>query len=335
MAIEVPDEIRPRGPGLTAPARRPGSVRRTLTLDFTWPEGMDGDVVVDGRARDLLTSAEAVVDTAETATLEVRTDRRRVITAVRSRPELEGLDGLVGAASMSGFRRRLGEVVGARVEELGACYQLLDDIPGATLVSGAAYRPFFTRERYLELRKAVSTRVVTDICTGYQQGSSALKPDGTMRWSSGFVRGPSIDATSDPLGWHQLPQPELGSASSRRARRIDVWLQDGAVRIDAFFQDSVVEPGGERQIIHEYALGATADPAAERLLAVEATAGVLPYAECPLATQNVATLVGRSLGELRTTVLATLDGPAGCTHLNDMLRALADIPHLVARLKRS
>ena len=55
---------------------------------------------------------------------------------------------------------------------------------------------------------------------------------------------------------------------------------------------------------------------------------VLPYDECPLAVRNVAALAGLPLSELRGAVLERLRGPLGCTHLNDMLRALADVPVL-------
>lgn len=55
----------------------------------------------------------------------------------------------------------------------------------------------------------------------------------------------------------------------------------------------------------------------------------LPYDECPLAVHNVTALAGTPL---RTTVLGRLRGPLGCTHLNDMLRTLADVPELARRL---
>ena len=42
----------PWGP---SPLRRPGSVRRTMTLDATWPDGQDGDVIFAGDARDIVT----------------------------------------------------------------------------------------------------------------------------------------------------------------------------------------------------------------------------------------------------------------------------------------
>jgi hypothetical protein len=38
------------------------------------------------------------------------------------------------------------------------------------------------------------------------------------------------------------------------------------------------------------------------------------------------------LADFRDAVLATLPGTLGCTHLNDVLRALADVPTLVAHL---
>jgi hypothetical protein len=62
---------------------------------------------------------------------------------------------------------------------------------------------------------------------------------------------------------------------------------------------------------------------------------VLPYGECPLAVTYVGALTGLPLSELRGAVLERLRGPLGCTHLNDMLRALADVPALARQLPDS
>jgi hypothetical protein len=70
------------------------------------------------------------------------------------------------------------------------------------------------------------------------------------------------------------------------------------------------------------------------LTSVWADPRILPYAECPLAAPNVDRLVGTPLAELREVVLERLKGVAGCTHLNDALRALAEVPRLVASLRR-
>ena len=59
---------------------------------------------------------------------------------------------------------------------------------------------------------------------------------------------------------------------------------------------------------------------------------MLPYRECPTAAGNAPRLVGSRLPELREKVLTDLRGTLGCTHLNDALRALAEVPHLVQRL---
>ena len=45
-------------------------------------------------------------------------------------------------------------------------------------------------------------------------------------------------------------------------------------------------------------------------------------------------MVGEPVGEFRQAVLDTLIGTVGCTHLNDVLRAFADIPSLVRMLPK-
>ncbi len=53
-----------------------------------------------------------------------------------------------------------------------------------------------------------------------------------------------------------------------------------------------------------------------------------------MTTLGLAKLSGRSLSELRDTVGAVLRGTDGCTHLNDAVRTLADVPGMLARLDR-
>jgi hypothetical protein len=96
------------------------------------------------------------------------------------------------------------------------------------------------------------------------------------------------------------------------------------------FQDSSTRPEGGRIAVHEYTLTATADPESMTLAGVVGVPRVLPYPECPLAVRLVDALVGAPLADLRSVVLERLPGVAGSTHLNDALRALADVPDLVA-----
>ena len=44
-------------------------------------------------------------------------------------------------------------------------------------------------------------------------------------------------------------------------------------------------------------------------------------------------LIGKRIGDVRDEVLKQLRGPEGCTHLNDALRALAEVPKLAGYLK--
>jgi hypothetical protein len=117
---------------------------------------------------------------------------------------------------------------------------------------------------------------------------------------------------------------------------MDVWIEDGAARIDAAFQDSATTPlSGQRRAIHEYRVRATASIPDLILNAVQATPHILPYRECPAAAANVDVMLGRPLATFRRDVLDSLKGTLGCTHLNDVLRSLADVPALVAARDRS
>jgi hypothetical protein len=176
------------------------------------------------------------------------------------------------------------------------------------------------------------------ICSGFRPGSSALLADGTMSGiPHNVVPVPPLAAGGDPMGWHRLAPPP--PVAMRRARRIDVWL-DGAgsgdggsgLIVDAMFRDSTWEPDGTEIGVHEYELHATADRTDGRLTSVEAVPRILPFAECPAAAPNVARLVGAPLRRLRTEVLETLRTTDCCTHLNDALRALAEVPVLAGSL---
>jgi len=331
MTIPVPAALKPSGSVPSAPPRRPGSVRRTATMDFTWPDGMTGDTVLDGRARDLRTNGDGAATVLAEGSLRVVSDYQRIIREIGSAPELPALRSLAGEPAMSGFRRRLA-ATGATASVAGTpLFQLLDDLPGATLVSGAAWQRWYDMDRYLELKADVRRRVMTDVCTGYQDGSSALNPDGTLRWQQGREPAVDIDDTGDDLAWHRHAGPH--GVTMRRARRIDVWAAGPVLHVDAFFQDSSSLPDGGRQAIHEYTLTAQADLAAGVVRCVAPVPRVLPYGECPLAVRNVGALTGVPLSDLRATVLERLRGPLGCTHLNDMLRALADVPALARQLR--
>jgi hypothetical protein len=115
----------------------------------------------------------------------------------------------------------------------------------------------------------------------------------------------------------------------RRARRIDVRPGDPAT-VDAFFRDSYVLPDDTETIIHEYTLTAVIDTSAGTVTSCEARPRVLPWTECPVAAASAGRLAGLPLAGLRRHVRETFTGTPTCTHLNDMLRALQDVPALLA-----
>jgi hypothetical protein len=98
--------------------------------------------------------------------------------------------------------------------------------------------------------------------------------------------------------------------------------------VDAGFQDSGSNPDGGRTAIHEYRVYAEIDPVSGQLLALQALPLILPYRECPGASVKATRMIGKDAREFRGSVLESLPSTLGCTHLNDVLRALADVPAL-------
>ncbi len=170
------------------------------------------------------------------------------------------------------------------------------------------------------------------VCIGFATGSSALVEQRSGEMSHRVQVVKPLVADDDPHGWHDLPeQPEV---SFRRARRIDVWRDpvDGTIMIDSGFQDSAGNPDHGRIAVHEYVLRATADPDTLLVTSVDPDPRVLPFRSCPNAVATAQAVVGAPLADLRTTVLERLAKANGCTHLNDALRALAEVPLLLTQL---
>jgi hypothetical protein len=88
---------------------------------------------------------------------------------------------------------------------------------------------------------------------------------------------------------------------------------------------------GVETIVHEYTFTADVDAATRAVLASEAVARALPFAQCPQAAASAGRLPGTSLDDLRTRIRADFVGATTCTHLNDMFRALEDVGALAAR----
>jgi Protein of unknown function (DUF2889) len=322
----------PNDPVATPPTRRPGSIRRTSTIQMSWPGGLGTDLHLDGRARDLLTPVRGEPEVISAADLTVVNGPARDIRQIQSHPAAAGLERLVGSRAGGNLRKAIAEQLPQEVEAGTPLHLLLDDLAGATLISGFA---FFTWAHLIpgfHERISGAPPVMQGICSGFQEGSSALNPDGTLKGvSTNTGRPDPLVDPADPLGWHDVGEhPEI---AMRRARRIDVWAESGEIRIDAMFRDSCWNPEGIEEVVHEYEILGTADPATGTLTTVAAIPRVLPYPECPGAASHATRMEGTTMRAMRREVLDRLRNTDCCTHLNDGLRSLAEVPVLAASLR--
>lgn len=329
----------PRSTANPAPLRAANSVRRTTSIDVSWPDGIEGQRLFIGAARDVLTLAGGGTPrVVAQGSYRARLKEDKTITEITTDPAHAGVPQLVGAKAGGHLRMLLREVMPDLIAQTHPLYLVLDDLSGSALVSAFAWSQWYPdwaeklRQRMGEEQHAKLMTQRVNVCWGLQEGHSGVREGGPPKnvadAEAGDVRNPE-----DPHGWHGLSDHE--GPGFRRARRIDVVRDEaaGVLRIDSAFQDSAAKPGGGRIAIHEYLLRATADIDTLELLSIEPEARILPFSECPGAIANTQRLVGRKLPEVRDEVLTQLRGPEGCTHLNDALRALADVPELAAELK--
>jgi hypothetical protein len=323
----------PRKTANPAPVRPAHSVRRTSSIDVSWPDGDQGDRLFIGRVRDYRTSASGapgkVLDEAE---FRARLALDKTITSITSTPPHAGIANLVGVRGGNHLRLFIKETMPELISEGAPVYLALDDISGTALVSAFAWSQWHenwqemmrSRMKPEEFDKLLAERV--NVCWGLQEGNSGVStspPKDVGQAEAGDVRNPA-----DPKGWHELPEND--GPGFRRARRIDVTRDDakGLIHIDAAFQDSAARKDGGRVAIHEYNLAVTADAETLEILSLQPEARILPFSECPGAVHNTQRLVGSRISDIREEVIANLRGPQGCTHLNDALRALAEVPKL-------
>lgn len=312
------------------PLRLPGSIRRTSTVDMLRPDGLRGPVVVDARARDLITGPDGVAGDEELTTLRAEIDvaAGRLLRRIDADPPEPGLQELTGAVVGPGFRGKVAGAVAGHRAAATRLHLLLDDLPVANLVSGYA----------LQAGGAIrpGTRVplsgMPDLCSGWRSGGTImveLERAGLPPLVTG-PPAPDLADVDDPLGWHRCdPMP---AHTVRRTRRLDLRVEGGTVILDSLFRDSHVGADGEETVIHEYGVRGRANRAGWSILSLVATPHVLPWQECPVAAGSAGRLAGSDLRSLREEVKAGFVGTSTCTHLNDQLRQLGDVPALTARL---
>jgi hypothetical protein len=317
------------GTVIRTPDRRPGSVRRTTSIRSTWPDGFEGDFALAAQGRDLMTTGDGrgvVID--EVRVGVTAEGPLKTVRAIESEPVVPHLDVLRGANLMGGFRKAVGTrlvLVDGSVMAL-----LLDDLPGAALVSGSA-----------RLRAAIEA---TGELPGFADADLPVvcigrRPDGVMvqRRREGqplIGQGPpagDLGRPDDPLAWPS--EPSLPTHGMRRLRRIDVAVIDDEIVVDTHFRDSYQELSGVETAVHEYEVLVSAGAGDRMVRQVEVRSRVLPGPDCPGAADSAQAVVGQPLEQLRRFVRAEMRDDTVCTHLNDQLRSLADVPALVQALR--
>jgi len=332
--VDLYAELALPGPRGGTPDRRAGSVRRTATTDMVWPDGYAGGLVLEGRARDLYTPAVGEPVVLDAAVTRVAIGDARTITAIAAVPTRDGIEGLVGAQGGTYLRGAIDDVLPGEREAATALHLLLDDVAGCSLIAGFVWSRFDPdfRERMRANTPNFGTRKGRVICSGLRPGGFAqvTRLDPAYEGPMCAVMPVVPLATDDPWAWHELPEP--AEVCMRRHRRLDVRRDGDHLVVDEQFRDSVWEPDGSEIVLHEYEVAARIDAATGTLAAVTASPRVLPFPECPSAAPNAARLVGTPVRAFRTDVQQSLTELDCCTHLNDMLRCLAEVPVLATHL---
>lgn len=313
----------------TTPLRRASSIRRTMTIDVQWPDGKDAPGLYTGTCRDYLTgSSESGSKVLAEATLKAVCSNREIIQ-IAATPTPQNLQDLVGVRAGGHLRKALSLTVPEERRSASPIYLLLDDLAGATLVSGWSFSQWPDADPTFA-SASVPARSMAGICIGFRQGSNALDADGRARPSQNTARVVPLQNPNDPAGWHELT--DYQGINFRRARRIDVWREGTSLLVESHFQDSASSPdGGNRIAIHEYLVEGRIG-ADGKLKDLRARPGTLPFPECRAAPVNLDALIGTTASNLRDIVLNRLSLTSGCTHLNDVARSLTEVPKLADNL---
>jgi hypothetical protein len=320
-------------PTTRTPARQPNSLRRTSHIDISFDEsGSDTALWLHGRARDLFTDEHTRPHAVAEADITAGLDEAHHLLSLTTTPPEPRLDSLHGLVVRGGFRAALRERLGASATTRTPLYLLLDDLPVAALISGYARLYQSGLDETEPPRRRNDGILRADICSGWHHDGTmmvALRTEGRVPATVGPA-APALGNPADPHGWHHLGDVPAGAMRRRRLVEV-VWGDPLAVH--AMFRDSHKGPDGVETVLHEYTVAATVDPHTRTVLGCEATPRALPWPECPAAAASAARLSGQPVAGLRDYVRQEFTGTTTCTHLNDLLRSLADVASLTDVLR--
>lgn len=314
----VTDIVGPQRPVQTWPSLVPGALRRTSTID-THPAGT-GNSEVEMRARDVVARDSQAMDVLGEVCVRAHLCDR-VIDDIACDTH-DGLEQLLGSRVGPGFRATVGTLFAQEVARASLLHLLLDDWVGASLVSGYGVQHAAINLGVEEKLPPGVAGKMTGICAGFAPDASMVRyaeRNGIIPMAHGPIAPPLVESgmhTVEPLGPHGM----------RRFRRLDLNPDDG---FSAHFRDSHVDGAGVETIVHEYTVAGSVDTWTRTITSVEANVQVLPWQECPGAIGSAARAEGMTLSDMRSRIRVEFVGTSTCTHLNDTLRAIADLDVLL------
>jgi hypothetical protein len=316
----VSDIVGPQHPVTAWPPLRPGTRRRTSTIDTHPQNPHRADAQL--RARDLWVDSSGNPEVLDDVVVRARLTERVIDEITGDDPRL---DRLRGARVAAGFRAAVRDLLGSDTARSPALYLLLDDWVGAALVTGyGAHHADITGGVEWPMSDAMSDHLA-GVCSGFAPDASAV--DFTRRnMLMPCVRGP----LAPPLGGDGMqPLEPLRPHGMRRMRRLDVIPNGATAAFDAHFRDSHADAEGIETIVHEYTVVGEIDLASQSISQLTAEARVLPWQECPGALASAQRVAGMAVAELRDRIRTEFTGISTCTHLNDTLRSLSDAQALL------
>ncbi|MDT5015616.1 MAG: hypothetical protein QOD39_1776 [Mycobacterium sp.] len=319
----VSDIAGPQQPVQDWPPFIPGALRRTSTID-THPAGTQKSDV-DLRARDAVARDPDTVDVLGQVGVRAHL-ADRVIDAIESDARLAQL---VGCRVGPGFRATVAKLLPEDVRRASLLHLLLDDWVGASLVSGYGVQHAAITLGVEEKMPAGTADNMAGICSGFAPDASLVaytRRNGTIPSVHGPLAPPLTTPGDDGLHAVEALRPH----GMRRLRRLDLLPVDAhSADFAAHFRDSHVDGDGVETIVHEYTVAGAVDTSTRTITSVSADVRVLPWQECPGAIGSAARVLGMTLSEMRGRIRGEFVGTSTCTHLNDTLRAIADLDALL------
>jgi hypothetical protein len=257
------------------------------------------------------------------------TDAAATLLSLETTPSSEASAALVGRRVAGGFRAALGDLRSgsARTRFLR---RLLWDLPILAQVSHQTAlldHPAIDGDVRVPVAGA-------DQCSGWRSGGEMLtriaSHDGVLR----MELGPSVRQPLLPAEIWGGTLEALAPWATRRARATAVSRTAAGVEVRLWFRDSYADPDGVERALHQWWVSAVLDGRG-RLTGVSGTAGQLPWLECPWAAHSALALEGLEPEAVEHAVAQDFRGIGTCTHLNDTLRTLAELPDLLGRLPRA